>query len=69
MSPICRVTIASAGSRVKGSNEVTVALRFSAAIGMLSTARWSAMNHASKRPSSSLRMKRIWCCRLKFASG
>jgi len=39
ISPRCSVTIANAGSRVSGSNEVTVALRFSAAIGMFSTAR------------------------------
>ncbi|HRE27461.1 MAG TPA: hypothetical protein PK954_12555, partial [Anaerolineales bacterium] len=32
-------TTASAGSRVSGSKDVTVALRFSASIGMLSTAR------------------------------
>ena len=39
ISPICSVTIARAGSKVSGSNEVTVALRFNAAIGMFNTAR------------------------------
>ena len=37
--PRCSVTAASAGSSVIGSNEVTVALRFKASIGMLRTAR------------------------------
>ena len=39
ISPRCSVTIANAGNRVSGSNEVTVALRFNAAIGMFRTAR------------------------------
>ena len=69
ISPSRSVTIASAGSRVSGSKEVTVALRFSASIGMFSTARWSAMKNASKRPSSSRRAKRTRCWRLKLASG
>ena len=34
---MCFVVTASAGNNVSGSNEVTVALRFSAAIGMFST--------------------------------
>ena len=63
------VTIASAESRVSGSNEVAVALRRRAAIGMFSTARWSAMKNASNRPRSSVWMKRTRCWRLKFASG
>ena len=50
--PECSVTTASAGSKVNGSNEVTVALRLSACIGMLSTARWSAMKKASNLPRS-----------------
>src|SRR5438105_10212991 len=49
MSPRYSVAIANTGSKVSGSNEVTVALRFNAAIGMLSTANWSALNHASAR--------------------
>ena len=57
--PMCSVTIASADSRVNGSNEVTVWLRFSASIGMFSTARWSAMKNASNRPRSSVWMKRL----------
>ena len=57
--PRCSVTMASAGSSVSGSNEVTVALRFSASIGMFSTARWSAMKKASNRPRS-----RVWAKRL-----
>jgi hypothetical protein len=36
---------------VKGSNDVTVALRLSALMGMLSTARWSAVKKASKPPA------------------
>jgi len=69
ISPRCSVHNANTGSRVRGSKEVTVALRFKAAIGMFKTARWSAMNHASKRPCSSFWAKRIRCCRLKLASG
>ena len=57
--PICSVTIASADSSVNGSNDVTVWLRFSASIGMLSTARWSAMKKASNLPRSSVWMKRL----------
>ena len=67
--PMRSVTAASADSRVKGSNEVTVWLRLSAATGMFSTARWSAMKKASNRPRSSVRMKRFRCAKLKFASG
>ena len=67
--PICSVTMASADSSVNGSNDVTVWLRFSAFIGMLSTARWSAMKNASNRPRSSVWMKRLMCARLKLASG
>ena len=52
------VTAASAGSRVNGSKDVAVALRFSASIGMFSSAKWSAMNRASNRPRSSVRAKR-----------
>ena len=37
----------SADNSVNGSNEVEVWLRFSASIGMLSTAMWSAMKKAS----------------------
>ena len=51
ISPRCSVTMASAGSSVNGSNEVAVALRLSASIGMLSTARWSAMKKASNLPA------------------
>ena len=61
--------MASADSSVSGSNEVAVALRLSAAIGMFSTARWSAMKKASKRARSSVWMKRTSSGRLKFASG
>ena len=67
--PMRSVTIASAESSVSGSNDVTVALRRSAAIGMFSTARWSAMKKASNRPRSSVWMKRVRCFRLKLASG
>jgi hypothetical protein len=69
ISPKCSVTIAKAGNRVNGSNEVTVALRFNAAIGMFSTPRWSAMNQASNRPRSRVCAKRTRCFRLKLASG
>ena len=48
------VAPASAESKVKGSNDVTVALRFNALIGMLSTARWSAMKNASNNPRSNV---------------
>ena len=68
-SPIRSVTIAKADSRVSGSNEVAVALRFSAGMGMFNTARWSAMKKASKRPRSNVWMKRTRCLRLKLASG
>jgi hypothetical protein len=44
---------------VNGSNEVTVWLRFSASIGMFSTARWSAMKKASNLPRSSVWAKRF----------
>ena len=67
--PMRSVTMASAESRVSGSKEVAVALRLRAAIGMLSTARWSAMKKASKRARSSVWMKRASQGRLKFASG
>ena len=69
MRPRCLVTIASAGSSVIGSNEVGVALRFKASIGMLSTARWSAMKKPSMRPRSKVWAKRTICAKLKFASG
>ena len=69
MRPIRSVTMASAESRVSGSKEVTVALRRRAAIDMLSTARWSAMKKASKRPRSRVWMKRVMWLRLKLASG
>jgi hypothetical protein len=67
--PILAVTTASAGSKVRGSNELTVALRFNASTGMFKTARWSAMKKASKQPRS-----RVWasCARrvkLKLVSG
>jgi hypothetical protein len=58
MRPMREVTVASAGSSVKGSKDVTVALRFRAAIGMFNTARWSAMKNASKQPCSKVWMKR-----------
>ena len=58
ISPMRSVTIASADSRVSGSKEVMVWLRFSASTGMFSTAMWSAMKKASNRPSSSLRISR-----------
>ncbi len=69
MRPIRSVAPASADSSVKGSKEVTVALRFSAGIGMLSTARWSAMKKASNLPRSRVWMKRFRCWKLKLASG
>jgi hypothetical protein len=55
ISPSRSVIIASAGSRVSGSKDVTVALRFNASIGMFSTARWSAMKKASNLPRSKVR--------------
>ncbi len=67
--PICSVTMARADRSVNGSNEVTVWLRFSAFIGMFSTARWSAMKNASNLPRSSVWMNRLMCARLKLASG
>ncbi len=67
--PTRLVAIASADSRVSGSNEVAVALRRSADMGMFSTARWSAMKKASKRPRSSVWIRRIKSSRLKLASG
>ncbi len=69
ISPRRSVTTASAGSKVSGSNEVTVALRLSADIGMFSSARWSAMKNASKRPRSSVWANRFSNGQLKFASG
>ena len=39
ISPRCSVTVASAGRSVNGSKDETVALRLSAAIGILSTAK------------------------------
>ena len=59
ISPICSVATASADSSVNGSNEVTVWLRFSASIGMFSTARWSAMKKASNLPRSSFWANRL----------
>jgi hypothetical protein len=58
MSPMCVVIAASAESSVIGSNEVTVALRSSAAGGILGSARLSARKIASKRPRSSVSAKR-----------
>ena len=69
ISPSRSVTTASAGSSVSGSNEVTVALRFSASTGMFSTARWSAMKKASNLPRSSVWANRLRWAKLKFASG
>ena len=69
ISPRWSVTIASAGSRVSGSKEVTVALRISADIGMFSSARWSAMKKASNLPRSRVWAKRTRWRTLKFASG
>ena len=69
MSPIRSVTWLSADSSVNGSNDVTVWLRFSASIGMFSTARWSAMKNASKQAASSRRISSFRCPRLKLASG
>ncbi|MDR6518125.1 hypothetical protein J2789_000787 [Variovorax paradoxus] len=68
-SPMCCVCCASADSSVNGSNDVTVWLRCSAATGMFSTARWSAMKKASKRPRSSVWASCFRCAKLKFASG
>jgi hypothetical protein len=45
--PMRSVTCDRAESKVNGSNDVTVWLRLSASIGMLSTAMWSAMKKAS----------------------
>ncbi len=56
--PIRVVDIASAESSVNGSNEVTVWLRFSASVGMFSTARWSAMKNASNFAASSVAISR-----------
>ena len=67
--PVPLHAIDNAGSSVKGSNDVTVALRFNAWIGMFSTAKWSAMKNASNFPRSSVCAKRTMCFRLKFASG
>ena len=67
--PMRLVTIASAESKVSGSNEVTVALRRSAVVGMFRTARWSAMKKTSKPPRSTVNAKYARCCRLKLASG
>ena len=69
ISPIRSVTAARAGSSVCGSNEVTVPLRFKAATGMFSTARWSAMKNASNLPRSSGCANCFKCAKLKFASG
>ena len=69
MSPSRSVLTASAGSKVAGSKEVTVALRLRASMGMLSTARWSAMKKASNLPRSSVCAKRLRCGKLKLASG
>ncbi len=69
MRPMCSVTIANADRGVSVSKEVAVALRLNAAIGMFSTARWSAMKNASKQPRSGVWMNRTRCFRLKFASG
>ncbi len=59
--PMRSVAPASADNRVNGSNDVTVPLRFSALIGMLSTARWSAIKKASNLPRSSVCAKRFRC--------
>ena len=67
--PMCSVTCDSADSSVNGSNDVTVWLRLSASIGMLSTAMWSAMKKASNFARSSVCAKRLRCAKLKFASG
>ena len=69
ISPMCSVAPASADSSVKGSNDVTVWLRFRALIGMFSTARWSAMKKASNFPASSFRISSLICAKLKLASG
>ena len=70
ISPRCSVTTASAGSSVNGSNEVTVALRFSASSGMFSTARWSAMKKRVELAAlQRLREPRANALKLKFASG
>jgi hypothetical protein len=68
-SPIRSVAPARADSRVKGSNDVTVWLRFSASTGMFSTARWSAMKKASNLPRSSVWAARLSRGKLKLASG
>ena len=67
--PMRSVTAASAGSSVIGANEVTVALRLSASVGMLGTARWSAMKNASNLPCSSFCVRRLISGQLKLASG
>ena len=64
-----RVPAASAGSCVKGSSEVGVALRLSASIGILSTARWSAMKKAAKHACSSFCADGLVRGQVKFASG
>ncbi len=69
ISPIRSVTAASAGSNVSGSNEVTVALRFRAGIGMGSRAWLSARKMAWNAPRSSVWAKRFRCWKLKLASG
>ncbi len=67
--PMRRVHMASADSKVKGSKEVTVWLRFRASTGMFRTARWSAMKKASNLPRSRVWMQRCMWPRLKLASG
>ncbi len=67
--PMRSVTIASAESKVSGSNDVAVALRRRAGMGMFSTARWSAMKNASNRPRSSVWMKLTMFFRLKLEDG
>ena len=54
---------------MNGSNEVLVWLRFSASIGMFSTAMWSAMKKASNFAASSFWMHSLMWAKLKFMSG
>ena len=52
-----------------GDQDDAPVLGLSASIGMLRTARWSAMKNASKQPRSSVWAKATRWARLKFASG
>jgi len=60
MRPRCSVAIARP-EQVSGSNEVTVALRFNAAIGMFSTPEMIGHEPGVERPRSRVCAKRIRC--------